>query len=177
MAGLALAAAGCAGKQAKKPLAAAPVQSAEAAPSDSGLAAAPSVIDQETSDRSVLQEEIPQLARINFGYDSSILSAQARKTLQGNAEWLRNNPGVRVQVAGYCDQRGTVEFNLALGQRRAGSVRDYYVNLGIAGDRISMISYGKEKLVCREMSESCWAKNRRAETLRTLPQVVSRVTP
>jgi len=67
-------------------------------------------------------------------------------------------------VAGHCDERGTIEYNLALGQRRAKEVRDYYLRLGVSGKSVATISYGKESPLCREANEECWAKNRRAET-------------
>lgn len=109
-------------------------------------------------------EEVPQLVSVYFNYDSAKLSAETRSTLKKNAHYLKNHPDLDILVTGNCDQRGTVEYNLALGQRRAKSVRSYYMLLGISGHRIATISYGKEKLVCSEMTESCWSKNRHADT-------------
>ncbi len=110
-------------------------------------------------------EEVPQLASVYFNYDSSKLSSATRAILKKNAHYLKKHPDMDILVTGNCDQRGTVEYNLALGQRRAKSVRGYYTLLGISGHRIATISYGKEKLVCTDMTESCWSKNRHADTL------------
>lgn len=98
---------------------------------------------------------------IFFDYDSTSLSAEARDTLNLNAEWLRANPSARVEIEGHCDNRGTVEYNLALGARRATSARDYLVSLGISPERLTTISYGEELPVCQEESEDCWSRNRR----------------
>lgn len=102
------------------------------------------------------------LKEIYFGFDSSALSAEARKILTSNADWLKANPAARAQIEGHCDQRGTVEYNLALGSRRAQTALDFLVTLGIAKDRLSTISYGQEIPVCTEKNEACWGKNRRA---------------
>ena len=99
-----------------------------------------------------------------FDFDSDYLQPEARAVLQRNAEWLKEHD-VRIQVAGNCDQRGTVEYNLALGQRRASAVRTYYVHMGVSADRIATISYGKEQPVCTQATEDCWQRNRRADSL------------
>ncbi len=99
---------------------------------------------------------------VYFDYDAYDLSYDARELLSRNAEWLRANPSARIEVEGHCDSRGTIEYNLGLGARRATAVRDYLVSVGIAADRMSTISYGKELPVCQEESASCWARNRRA---------------
>ncbi len=125
-------------------------------------------------------EKVPQLVSVYFNYDSAKLSSSTRGILKKNARYLKNHPDLDISVTGNCDQRGTVEFNLALGQRRAKSVRSYYMLLGISGHRIATISYGKEKLVCSEMTESCWAKNRHADTLvreKIAAQSASSLTP
>lgn len=114
------------------------------------------------------------LADIYFSFDSSHLSETARAALKRNAEWLKAHPSDRVQVAGYCDARGTVEYNLALGQRRAAAVRDYYAGLGVERARIATISYGKERPTCGESSEACWSRERHAETLLAVSADVSR---
>ncbi len=111
---------------------------------------------------------------ILFAYDSSRLSAAARATLKRNAEWLKAHASARIQVAGYCDARGTVEYNLALGQRRAASVRDFYAALGVERERVATISYGKERPSCTQASEACWSHERRAETLLAVGADVSR---
>jgi peptidoglycan-associated lipoprotein len=105
------------------------------------------------------------LQDVLFEYDSYDLPLNARSTLQTNADWLRNNAQVRVEIEGHCDERGTVEYNLALGAKRAKAVRDYLVSLGISSERLSTISYGEELPLCREPTEECWRQNRRAHFL------------
>jgi peptidoglycan-associated lipoprotein len=102
------------------------------------------------------------LQDVHFGYDSFELSDNARELLRVNADWLREHANTKVEVEGHTDSRGTVEYNLALGAKRATAARDYLVSLGISADRITTISYGKELPLCQEESESCWAENRRA---------------
>jgi peptidoglycan-associated lipoprotein len=102
------------------------------------------------------------LQDVHFGYDSYELSDNARELLRTNADWLRENPNAKVEVEGHTDSRGTVEYNLALGAKRATAARDYLVSLGVSGERITTISYGKELPLCHEETESCWAQNRRA---------------
>lgn len=99
---------------------------------------------------------------VYFAYDSFELSDNAREILRANADWLEENPQARVEIEGHCDSRGTIEYNLALGAKRANAVRDYLVSLGISPDRMTTISYGKELPVCHEETEACWAENRRA---------------
>jgi peptidoglycan-associated lipoprotein len=102
------------------------------------------------------------LKDINFNFDSADLSQTARAILKDNADWLKGNPAVRVQIEGHCDERGAADYNMALGAKRAQAAMDYLTTLGVAGNRISTISYGEEIPVCREHTEDCWAKNRRA---------------
>lgn len=97
-----------------------------------------------------------------FDLDSYSLSAAARAVLDANARVLRDNPGVRLVIEGHCDERGTVEYNQALGERRAQTARDYLVNAGIDGARLSVISYGKERPFATGSDEAAWAQNRRA---------------
>jgi peptidoglycan-associated lipoprotein len=104
------------------------------------------------------------LKTIYFDFDKSELGTDALDTLKENAAYLINNPKVQVVVEGHCDDRGTVEYNLALGQRRAVKVKEYYTQLGVASNRMATISYGEEKPVDTRSNESAWAKNRRAET-------------
>ena len=101
---------------------------------------------------------------VHFAFDSSALDEESKATLQKQAAWLQKYPGVTVQVQGNCDERGTREYNLALGARRASAAKDYLVSLGVSAERVDTISYGKEKPVCAESSESCWAENRRDVT-------------
>jgi len=105
------------------------------------------------------------LKPVPFDYDSAKLSEEALSILKSNAETLKAESSLVVMAAGHCDERGTVAYNLALGQKRAKEVRDYYIRLGIDGRRVATISYGKEMPVCQESSEECWSRNRRAETL------------
>jgi peptidoglycan-associated lipoprotein len=102
------------------------------------------------------------LGDVHFAYDSIELSDNAREILRTNADWLRENPKAKVEIEGHCDSRGTIEYNLALGAKRANAARDYLVSLGVSADRLTVISYGKELQVCQDESESCWADNRRA---------------
>ena len=102
------------------------------------------------------------LKDVFFSFDRSDLSTDARAILKANSDWLKKNPSAQVQIEGHCDERGTVEYNLALGSKRAQVSRDYLESLGIPASRLSMISYGEEIPVCKDNSESCWEKNRRA---------------
>ena len=103
------------------------------------------------------------LERIYFQFDKSDLSDTARRTLRRNADWLNNNPSFRVIVEGHCDERGTIEYNLALGQRRANTVREYLVNLDIPANRLRIVSFGEERPAQLGHDDSAWSMNRRAE--------------
>jgi peptidoglycan-associated lipoprotein len=102
------------------------------------------------------------LKDVYFDFDRYDLRADSREILKANSAWLKANPSAQVQIEGHCDERGTTEYNVALGSRRAESVKDYLVTLGTPTDRLSTISYGEEVPVCRERTEECWQKNRRA---------------
>nr|BFD58434.1 peptidoglycan-associated lipoprotein Pal [Bdellovibrio sp. CKG001]BFD61863.1 peptidoglycan-associated lipoprotein Pal [Bdellovibrio sp. HM001]BFD65701.1 peptidoglycan-associated lipoprotein Pal [Bdellovibrio sp. HAGR004] len=106
--------------------------------------------------------KIAGLVTVHFGYDKSSLDASSKKDIATNVEWMKANPSVRVQIEGHCDNRGTIEYNVALGERRANAVKAYMVSLGIPAERLSTISYGKEKPLEMGDSEAAWAKNRRA---------------
>lgn len=106
--------------------------------------------------------KISGLQTIHFDYDKSNLTSEARQRAQGNADWMKSNPGTSVQIEGHCDARGSIEYNLALGERRAQAVKSYLVSLGVEGKRLSIISYGKEKPLAMGESEADYAKNRRA---------------
>ena len=103
------------------------------------------------------------LQKIYFNFDSAALSDESRANLSKNAELLASQPSVKLQIEGNCDERGSDEYNLALGERRAKAARDYLVNLGVAPDRLSIISYGEEKPADQGHDEAAWAKNRRDE--------------
>jgi peptidoglycan-associated lipoprotein len=96
-----------------------------------------------------------------FDYDKADIRADAQTALQHDADFLKRYPQARIVVEGHCDERGSTEYNLALGDRRANAVKQYLVNLGIPAANINTVSYGKEKPVCTESTEGCWQKNRR----------------
>jgi peptidoglycan-associated lipoprotein len=102
------------------------------------------------------------LADIHFDYDRAELRDADRQVLATNAEFLKSHDYIKVTVEGHCDERGTVEYNLALGERRAKNAYDYLVSLGVPADRLKTVSYGKEIPLCQESGETCWARNRRA---------------
>ena len=100
------------------------------------------------------------LKDIYFNFDRSDLQPDARDTLKANAGWLKANPSARLEIEGHCDERGTNEYNLALGAKRAQAAQDYLISLGIAKQRLSTKSYGEELPVCKEHTEECLQKNR-----------------
>ena len=102
------------------------------------------------------------LKDVMFEYDKAMLTEQQRAVLQQGAEFLRKRMSVRATVEGHADARGTNEYNLALGARRGNAARDYLMSLGIAGDRLLVVSKGEETPVCTEQAESCYTQNRRA---------------
>jgi peptidoglycan-associated lipoprotein len=101
------------------------------------------------------------LRDVFFGYDSWTISDEGRLALSRNAEWMKSNPGAVVKVEGHCDERGTSAYNLVLGEKRAKAVRNYLVELGVSANRLSVVSYGKERPFCNERAESCYQQNRR----------------
>jgi len=111
--------------------------------------------EQMTSDRFGSED-------VYFEFDSSVLTFDSQELLKEKAEWLKNNSGARTVIEGHCDERGTSEYNLALGDRRAESAKTFLINLGISASRMTTISYGEEKPVDTGDSESAYAKNRRA---------------
>jgi peptidoglycan-associated lipoprotein len=106
-------------------------------------------------------EEDGILKDVRFGYDGSEVIGEAQSIADQNIAWLRANPEAKVELEGHCDDRGTIEYNLALGSRRAKVVKDYLVTSGIATARILSISYGKELPLCHDQTEACFARNRR----------------
>ena len=114
---------------------------------------------EEVKERSAREEA--GLQPIHFDFDRSIIRDDAKPVMKANAEWLKANPKVKIRIEGNCDERGTIEYNQALGQRRAAAAKKYLTDLGIASKRISLISYGKEKPACSDATEECWQKNRR----------------
>ena len=101
------------------------------------------------------------LTDVFFFLDMYGISEESRAPLQRNADYLKRWPSLRITVEGHCDERGTAEYNLSLGERRSNAVKGYLVSLGVAADRIQVISKGKETPFCTESSEACWQQNRR----------------
>ncbi len=102
-----------------------------------------------------------KLEAIYFDFDKYVIMPEGREALKRNAEWLQKNAGAKVVVEGNCDERGTNEYNMALGQRRADAAAKYLVDLGVAKERVGTVSFGEEKPICTESNEACWSKNRR----------------
>lgn len=141
---------------------------AASAASDYGTGLADSGISEtQVSDASATDiyadEQQIQLERIHFAFDKYDLDAQARQSLQNNALYLEQNPMTKIVLEGHCDERGSDEYNLALGERRARAAAEYLINLGISSYRIKTISYGEEKPLDPASNEEAWALNRRAE--------------
>jgi peptidoglycan-associated lipoprotein len=119
-----------------------------------------SSLDQLKKGESVGTPLSSPLKDIYFDFDRADLRADAREILKANADWLKKYPAATVQIEGHCDERGTAEYNLALGAKRAQTAKDFLVTLGIPEQRLSTVSYGQELPVCTEHSEECWQKNR-----------------
>lgn len=103
--------------------------------------------------------------RVFFGFDKSDLTAEARATLDRQAAWLKQYPSLKVTMEGHCDERGTREYNLALGERRAAAAKNYLVAAGVSAERVKTVSYGKERPAVLGSNEAAWAQNRRAVTV------------
>jgi peptidoglycan-associated lipoprotein len=104
-----------------------------------------------------------------FDFNKADIRSDARDALGKTADYLRNNPTIRATIEGHCDERGSTEYNLALGDRRASAVKQYLVSLGISADRLTTVSFGKEKPFCTEHDESCWQQNRRGHFIPAKP--------
>jgi peptidoglycan-associated lipoprotein len=102
------------------------------------------------------------LQTVHFPFDSFTLESEAKATLKSNAEILKNNPNLRIQIEGHCDNRGGIQYNIALGERRANATKKYLIDLDIVGDRMTIISLGKEKPIDPEFNEEAYARNRRS---------------
>lgn len=147
------------------PLASSAPVAAPAAPPPPARAAEPAreLSEKELFARKSLEElnaERP-LGVVYFDVDQSVIRADARTVLQRNADWLRRWGSTRITIEGHCDERGTNEYNLALGERRAHAVKSYLASLGVAADRVHVVSMGKEAPSCTDASEGCWQQNRR----------------
>jgi peptidoglycan-associated lipoprotein len=129
---------------------------------ESNVPSTSSSLDQLKEGKPPVTSASSPLKDVLFEYDSYDLRGNARDVLRANADWLKSNPSARIEVEGHCDERGTSEYNLALGAKRSQTAKDYLVSLGISPERISTISYGEEIPVCTEPNENCWRQNRRA---------------
>jgi peptidoglycan-associated lipoprotein len=140
---------------------------APSAPSPAPAPPAPAAPAPATAPRPVPKEfmAVAALKEVYFDFDKYDIRPEDAKTLDTNATWLKSNGDNLVLIEGHCDERGTNEYNLALGERRAKSTMNYLVSQGIQANRITIISYGEERPVCTEKTEACWAKNRRANFL------------
>jgi len=175
---LALGAAGCAKKAPlpapppppPPPTAPAPPPTPPPPPAPPPAQPAPAALsEEEIFNRKTLDQlngERP-LADVYFDLDESTVRDDARGPLQKNADWMKRWTGTRISIEGHCDERGSAEYNLGLGDRRGSAIKAYLVNLGIAADRIAVVSKGKESPFCTESNESCWQQNRRGHFLIT----------
>ena len=144
-----------------------PAMTAASAPAPTGAAQATTPPAPATpASRPPVQEFAanPNLKDIHFDFDKYDIRPGDAKILDGNASWLKSNDAL-VLIEGHCDERGTNEYNLALGERRAKATMNYLVGQGVQAGRITIISYGEERPVCTEHTEACWARNRRAHFL------------
>jgi peptidoglycan-associated lipoprotein len=135
------------------------------APQPPARSEAPPQVDEYARLHAMSAEEIEKsglLAEIHFDFDKEEIRDADRAILTKNADALKRFDFLKVTVEGHCDERGTVEYNLALGERRARAAYDYLVSLGVPADRLKTVSYGKEVPVCHESNEDCWQRNRRA---------------
>ncbi len=145
---------GCPPPAATKPKASSP-------PTKSAKSMAPSSLEALRRGQAPVTPASSPLKEVYFDFDRYNLQPDARATLKANADWLKANPSARVEIEGHCDERGTNEYNLALGSKRAQAAKDYLVTLGVSAGRLSTISYGEELPGCKEKTEGCWQKNRR----------------
>jgi len=134
-----------------------PVQSAPAAP-------APAPVTSQIIPGSAEDFRVNVGDTVHFGYNEYNIQDNDKAVLGRQAQWLAKYPSVRVAVEGHCDERGTREYNLALGARRANAVKEYLVSQGVSTARVETVSYGKERPICTESNEACWAQNRRGVT-------------
>jgi peptidoglycan-associated lipoprotein len=158
--GFALGGCGCFQQQMKGETAPPPAPAQVVAPE-----AKPEIVVQPEPTPVVAPAPVVMLKDINFDFDMYTIRSGDAAILKENTEWFKANPGKKMSIEGNCDERGTVEYNLALGQKRADATKDFLVKLGIDGTLLKTVSYGKEKPVCRDQNEECWAKNRRAHFL------------
>jgi len=149
--------AGCAGEEAVKP---APKEDKAASAQTGGAA---ENLGPGGSGMDAKMAELLSQRNVYFAFDSSTIDADSRAIIEAHAKHLSANPNIKVTLSGNCDERGTREYNLALGERRAHAVERMMKALGVGSGRIKTVSYGEEKGVCKEHNESCWRQNRRTE--------------
>ena len=143
----------------------------ESAPENGGAASSTSAVAPTTATTNAVrpgseQDFVANVGdRVWFAYDKSVVTPEGRQILQKQADWLKKYPNVTVTVEGHCDERGTREYNLALGERRATAVKNVLVALGIPANRMTTISYGKERPAVVGSNEAAWAQNRRGVTV------------
>jgi peptidoglycan-associated lipoprotein len=134
-------------------------------PTPTPAVSAPASRYPDAATRARIDELLARISDAYFDYDKAALREDALKTLEADSRELRNilaqYPDYKLQVEGYCDERGSAEYNLALGERRAQAAKDYLVGVGIPDGQLSTVSYGKERQICAEHDEACWQKNRR----------------
>ena len=127
--------------------------------------AAQQLREEEKKRKAILAKEAARKRFLNsdiyFNFDDATLTSNARKMLKQKVEWLRANSDVKAVIEGHCDERGTEEYNIALGQQRAQSIKTFLMNSGLSGSRLKMISYGEERPVDSGSNETAWARNRR----------------
>jgi peptidoglycan-associated lipoprotein len=123
---------------------------------------APPAVQVPTNTMSAEEEFKARVQDIFFDYDTDAIRSDAQATLSQDASYMASHPEIKIVVGGYCDERGSDEYNLALGQKRADAAKNALVTAGVAASRIREISYGKEKPFCTESNEACWQQNRRA---------------
>jgi peptidoglycan-associated lipoprotein len=119
-------------------------------------------VDAKDRGEQYVESKESMFSDILFDYDKYDVQETYKQMLQNVVSWMAKNSTARLSIEGHCDERGTNEYNLALGDRRAKAVKDYLISLGVASGRIDVISYGEEQPACKDQNEACWAKNRRA---------------
>jgi peptidoglycan-associated lipoprotein len=150
--------AGCAGKKTMKPAVEPEISKVPEEKPIEAPTKQPEVVSQPK-----VEKEVITLEMIHFEFDKYRLLPEAKTILENNAEMLKAHPKAKAIIEGHCDERGTIEYNLALGEKRALSAKNYLIDLGISPDRLSAISYGKERPLDPRSNEEAWAKNRRDE--------------
>ena len=146
----------------------APPSTAPVAPPSSDFPPQPSgeeVLSSDITELNRMARERGWIADVFFGFDSFVLTPAAQSALARDAQWLRDHPDYAMNIEGHCDERGTEQYNLALGDRRANTARTYLISLGVDGDRLTTLSYGEEHPFDEGHDEEAWAQNRRAHVV------------